>query len=206
MSLTFTVTQLRNGRTRLATAFDEVVSYILARASVISATTTAEPTSPSVGDIYYIPAGATGNNWSGHAGKVAIFTDAGIWEAIVVPEGFQFYAEDTNSSYVYESGLITGVTQPDYDIGTIASGTLTLNPDNGSFQNYTNNGAHTLAPQTGNSSIMVHITNAAAAGAITTSGYDLVTGDAFTTTDTHEFVANSIVVNGKKILNVFALQ
>ncbi|NKC48497.1 DUF2793 domain-containing protein [Ochrobactrum anthropi ATCC 49188] len=43
---------------------------------VISMTLTAPPASPSVGDLYLIPIGATGA-WSGQSGKIAEYTSAG---------------------------------------------------------------------------------------------------------------------------------
>lgn len=72
--------------------------------------------------------------------------------------------------------------------GTVTTGTVTFDPQSvGNFVHYTNNGAHTLAPPAGVCTMSVEITNGASAGAITTSGFTKVYGDAFTTTNTHRF-------------------
>lgn len=92
-------------------------------------------------------------------------------------------------------------------IGTIASGTVTPAPQtHGPMPNYTNNGAHTLAPPANPCSMIVEITNAASAGAITTSGYTKVTGDAFTTTNGHKFLCTIVKSQTYSLLNVVALQ
>ena len=66
--------------------------------SVKSTTTTAPPASPTDGDTYYVPSGATGA-WSGHAGEVATWDDdANEWtfeavnpSALVYDEGSDAY-------------------------------------------------------------------------------------------------------------------
>lgn len=76
-----------------------------------------------------------------------------------------------------------------YAGGTVASGTYTPSPANGYFQEYTNGGAHTLAPPTvaGSYRITLDITNNASAGAITTSSFTKVDGDSLDTTNAHAF-------------------
>lgn len=96
-------------------------------------------------------------------------------------------------------------------LGTISSGTVTPEVDSDTeenFKTYTNNGAHTLAPPSTSSScvIVVTITNGASAGAITTSGFTLVDGDAFTTTNGHDFHCVIIKNGGFTSLTVKALQ
>jgi hypothetical protein len=91
-------------------------------------------------------------------------------------------------------------------LGTISSGTVTPDPGDRPQQHYTNGGAHTLAPSTNAGSILVDITNNSTAGAITTSGFTKVSGDSFTTTDTHKFRCHISVGNGGSLLNVQALQ
>lgn len=73
-------------------------------------------------------------------------------------------------------------------VGTITSGTVTVDVGDCIMQSYTNNGAHALAVDTGGTgSAIVLITNGASAGAITTSAFDKVLGDPFTTTNGHKF-------------------
>jgi hypothetical protein len=78
------------------------------------------------------------------------------------------------------------------DDGTQSSGTYTPTPSAGSnAKEATNGGAHTLAPFSPATDVQVILdvfyVNNASAGAITTSGFTMVTGDAFTTTNGHEF-------------------
>jgi len=93
-----------------------------------------------------------------------------------------------------------------FDLGTNASGTETLSAVNGNMQSGINGGAHTLAPQSELSSIVVQYTNNASAGTLTTSGYTIVTGDSLTTTNGDDFFLFSTVIGSFKHLNVVALQ
>jgi hypothetical protein len=90
--------------------------------------------------------------------------------------------------------------------GTKSSGTYTPTYAGGHFKYAVNGGAHTLAPQSGNGNLVIQYTNNASAGAITTSGFTIVTGDAFTTTDGNDFMCYLTVNNGFSHLNVVALQ
>lgn len=88
--------------------------------------------------------------------------------------------------------------------GTVTTGTLTPDPGNGPMQYYTNNGAHTLAPGTNKGQYTLEITNGASAGAITTSGFSTVKGDAFTTTNAAVFTCSAIIGQSKSTLIVVA--
>ena len=116
--------------------------------------------------------------------------------------GFLLYDESSN--------LTVGYTATGYSAGTKSSGTFTPDPANGNFQYATNGGAHTLAPPstgTGDSvSLVLDYTNNGSAGAITTSGFTKVTGDAFTTTDGNKFRCYITVGNAGSHLNVVAMQ
>lgn len=79
-----------------------VDGLLMARAK--SATTTAQPSSPADGDLYLLPAGPTGANWSGQAQRVARYSAvAGAWEFLVPRKGWTVYVEDANASYLYET-------------------------------------------------------------------------------------------------------
>ena len=93
-----------------------------------------------------------------------------------------------------------------YDLGTNTTGTETLDADNGNFQKGVNNGAHTLAPQTQLSTIVVQYTNDSSAGSLTTSGYDIVTGDTISTTNGDDFFLYSTVSGAFQHLHAVALQ
>ena len=90
------------------------------------------------------------------------------------------------------------------------SGAATYTPDpaDGNLQFYINGGAHTLAPPSAadDYTIVIQITNNGSAGAVTTSGYTKVTGDAFTTTSGHDFLCFITKLNGFTHLHVQALQ
>ncbi len=108
--------------------------------------------------------------------------------------------------------LVTALapTKTSYNAGTKSSGTYTPSPSDGVFQRAINGGAHILAPPSaspGDSvSLIIQYTNNGSAGAITTSGFDKVTGDALTTTSTDDFMLFITVCNNKKLLDVKALQ
>lgn len=92
------------------------------------------------------------------------------------------------------------------DLGTASSGTVTPDPSARPIQHYTNGGAHTLAPSAAVGNCVVEITNNASAGAITTSGFTRVTGDAFDTTNGHKFVCNILITENYSLLQVVAMQ
>jgi hypothetical protein len=99
-----------------------------------------------------------------------------------------------------------GATVTSKSLGTLSTGTLTLDMGDRPLQHYTNNGAHALAPGAVTGSCLVDITNGASAGAITTSGWTKVAGDPFTTTSGHKFRCHCSVGSGGSLLIVQALQ
>ncbi len=107
---------------------------------------------------------------------------------------------------VEDQTLAGGVRVTAKDLGTISSGTVTPDPGDRPLQYYTNNGAHTLAPPGNDGCYEALITNGASAGAITTSGFGTVQGDAFTATNGHKFLCTVRRVNAVSVLNVQALQ
>ena len=102
--------------------------------------------------------------------------------------------------------LTAGFATTAHGDGTKSSGTYTPDEADGNIQHVTNGGAHTLAPMINNGTVIVHYTNNGSAGAITTSGFTLVDGDSFTTTDTHEFLCFLTKANDVSCLTVKALQ
>ncbi len=79
--------------------------------------------------------------------------------------------------------LTAGFTATSYSAGTKSSGTFTPDPSLGNFQHITANGAFTLAPPSSNCTMVIEVVNGASAGAITTSGFNKVTGDTYVTTN-----------------------
>lgn len=102
--------------------------------------------------------------------------------------------------------LTGGFAATSIDDGTKSSGTFTPTFLGGNIRRYVNGGAHTLAPPTGEGSMVIQVTNNGSAGAVTTSGFTKVTGDTITTTNGHDFFFDIRVVNGFSQLHVTALQ
>lgn len=102
--------------------------------------------------------------------------------------------------------LTAGFAATPYNAGTKSSGTFTPDEANGNLQYAVNGGAHTLAPPTNNCTLVIQYTNDGSAGAITTSGFTVVTGDGFDTTNGNDFFAYITKCNGFSHLHVTALQ
>jgi hypothetical protein len=98
--------------------------------------------------------------------------------------------------------LAGGVVVTVKDLGTISSGTVTPDTGDRPIQKYVNGGAHTLAPSANVGTTLVEVTNNGSAGAITTSGFNKVSGDSFTTTNTDTFLCNIIITTNKSWLIV----
>ena len=104
-----------------------------------------------------------------------------------------------------DDNLTAGYTDND---GTQSSGTYTPSPVGGYLKRIVNGGAFTLAAPTyaGDYTMIVQMTNSAAAGAVTFSGFNRQTGDTLTTTDGHDFFLFIVKINGFESVNVQALQ
>ena len=103
--------------------------------------------------------------------------------------------------------LAGGVRVTEKSLGTgSGGGTITPDPGDRPMQTLTNGGAFTLAPGSNIGSYFIAITNNGSAGAITTSGWTKVKGDAFTTTNAHKFICSAVVMTAGSVLTVVALQ
>lgn len=82
-----------------------------ARFAVKSMTTTAQPGSPAEDDAYIVPASATGADWAGQDGNVALFIKA-AWVFMAPSEGWRFWVEDEDKITRYDGSawgdLVTG--------------------------------------------------------------------------------------------------
>lgn len=104
----------------------------LVQCAVESKSTTAQPGSPSDGQIYILPAGKTGTNWGGMTDLALAYYRDGAWEQISPREGFVVYVKDADlfahfdgANWIidYESGTFTptvtfatpGTFAPSYD-------------------------------------------------------------------------------------------
>jgi hypothetical protein len=79
------------------------------------------------------------------------------------------------------------------DLGNLSGQTITPDPGDRPIQKITNDGAGTVAPGSNVGSYLLVIKNTTGAGAITTSGWQSVKGDAFDTTTTSEFVCHCCI-------------
>ena len=90
--------------------------------NVKSATTVAQPTSPTNGDSYILPTGATGAAWAGNAGKIARYSVASsqtAWEFYTPKAGWSVYVQDTLDSQSLATRFIYSAS-----LGWIASAAL----------------------------------------------------------------------------------
>lgn len=69
--------------------------------AVIDRDLTAPPGSPSEGDLYIVPAGATGD-WAGHATQVAVYTNS-AWGFHSPKEGWIAYIKDEAKISAYKT-------------------------------------------------------------------------------------------------------
>lgn len=76
---------------------------------VLSRTTGAEPGSPSAGDVYIIPSGATGTNWSGQDGKIGHYY-SGAWHFYTAVEGHRLWVNDEDIIVRYDGSSWGGLS------------------------------------------------------------------------------------------------
>lgn len=104
---------------------------------------------------------------------------------------------------------ITGGANVNSDnLGTVSSGTTTIDCGARPLQYLTDNGAFTLAAPSNDGSCMLLVTNGASAGAITFSGFTVgaSTGAALDTTNTHKFTLSIWRINGTAAYSITAHQ
>lgn len=90
------------------------------RDAAISATTDAQPVSPSLGDTYIVPAAPSGDDWASKAKTVATFSARG-WIFRQPFVGMMVYVEDEDAIYHYDSG---GSWVKGLPIGAIQDGSI----------------------------------------------------------------------------------
>ena len=191
------------------------------------------PGSPGEGDFHILGATPTGV-WTGMAANNIAAYINGAWLEINAVDllrvwidsgsgqaaGWQYDAGAGPAAWVLTSTslpatvihsdatavLTVGYSHTVHDEGTVSSGTFTPDEADGAMQKYVNGGAHTLAPPSNSTSLLIQMTNNGSAGALTTTGFNAVTGDTLTTTDGDDFFL-TVTKNGAfSTLHVAALQ
>ena len=137
-----------------------------------------------------------------HDGKLFLKKDDGTEKIVDVSGDLKSYAHDT---------LTAGFDSDVQALGTITSGTITPEVDADAKENFktlTNGGAFTLAPPSSSSActILIQVTNNASAGAITTSGFTIVNGDDYETTDGNDYFFHIKKIGSFSSLTIEALQ
>ncbi len=95
-----------------------IIIGALARQSVKSRTTDTKPPTPSDGDIYFVPASATGD-WASYTNNIAVYSSFKTnWEYIPAPKNYPFRVEDESDTAILWNGAALEVV-PD------ATGALT---------------------------------------------------------------------------------
>jgi hypothetical protein len=98
--------------------------------SVVSATTTAEPSSPADGEVWIIPSGKSGANWAAFANWSLGYYRDGAWEEIAPRDGWLAFVKDTDELLHFTgstwsrfpAGKILTVSATDKLIGRSSSG------------------------------------------------------------------------------------
>jgi hypothetical protein len=102
--------------------------------------------------------------------------------------------------------LTAGYSVTPYGAGTQTTGAFTPDIPRGNFQYAINGGAHTLVPPIVDCNLVLQYTNNGSAGAISTSGFTIVTGSSLTTASGDDFILYITKLNNFSHLNVVALQ
>lgn len=81
---------------------------VLTRA-VISTTVTAQPGSPTSGDLYILPVGKTGAIWATFADGALAYFKSGTWYEYTPYEGLPKYSSATNTVWLYDGSWVEQV-------------------------------------------------------------------------------------------------
>lgn len=98
LALTNLVEGQANGEVTANETFAALDAFV--QGSLKSATTTAEPGSPSNGDCYLLGGSPTGTNWASQANKLAFYYSG--WRFFTVKEGMIFWVQDTDKFTYYD--------------------------------------------------------------------------------------------------------
>lgn len=137
-----------------------------------------------------------------HPGEVLCLESDGAAKWTVVEQRRKYAQLDVSGQTLSGGATVTAT-----NLGTIASGTTTVDCGQGPLQFYTNNGAHTLAAPAADGYCNILVTNGASAGTIAFSGFTTgATGDTLTTTAGSRFLLSVVRVNSVSTYMIKALQ
>ncbi len=98
----------------------------LVQLAAVSATVTAQPSSPSDGQVYILPAGKTGAAWGAMSNGVLAYYRDGAWEQITPREGFRAWVNDVDRVMVYTGAAwVVRGGGPQVTVYTSGAGTYT---------------------------------------------------------------------------------
>ncbi|MBW8302594.1 MAG: DUF2793 domain-containing protein, partial [Brevundimonas sp.] len=80
---------------------------VLVQAAVVSRTEAAEPAAPTDGDLYILPADASGSSWAGRPQGTLMRAEAGGWTSVEVPEGLIALVLDSGELVVRSGGWVS---------------------------------------------------------------------------------------------------
>ncbi len=183
------------------------------------------PSSPTVGQKYPVTpvAGVPTYNWDGEkwtttssaaTGRQAIYSDGSIpMTAALTLSGNPVNPNDAARKAYVDGKLSTAGGQTITGGFAVApynqaAGSFTVNPLNSNYQYTTNSGAFTITAPATDCAVDILVTNGAAAGAITFTGFTVGAnvGDALTTTNGNKFIISVRRINGVSTYVIKALQ
>lgn len=153
-----------------------------------------------------LPGGVNITTAAGDVG-VAVYIGSGNWKVIIyqaqtgVPPG-------SASLTATDQTLSGGANVTAFSLGTLSSGTTTVDCGKSPLQFFTDGGAFTLAAPSNDGSCDLLQTNNGSAGTVTPSGFTVGsnTGDALDNTNTHKFLWHIERINGTATYMTKALQ
>lgn len=124
------LTYLADGQAQKHVSVNESLRRLdaVVQLAVMSATTSAEPSSPSDGAVYILPAGKTGARWAAMTNLALAYYRDGAWEEIAPREGFVAYVKDVDEALIYTGATWAAlsaairVSASDKLLGRISSG------------------------------------------------------------------------------------
>ena len=97
---------LAAGQLQKHVTLNEALTFLdaLTQTAVVSRTTAAQPAEASDGDLYILPEGATGDDWSGRAAGALMRHEMGGWTIMATPDGHLAVVLDSEEIVVRRNG------------------------------------------------------------------------------------------------------